>query len=229
MTDVAVISDVHSNLEALEKVLADVGGMKVFCLGDIVGYGANPNEVVELVRKKGVTSVMGNHDYAAVTADTRMFNPRAAMSANWTTRELTGSNLDYLRSLPRQVRLELGGVKAFLTHGSPDDTLWEYVHPVTHSQLFGYYLSKLGVCLLGLGHTHIPFVWKGNEGIVFNPGSVGQPRDGDRRASFAIVASGDDSASVQVRRVDYDYEEAAEKIRERGLPEQNASRLSRGT
>ncbi|MDA4123847.1 MAG: metallophosphatase family protein [Thaumarchaeota archaeon] len=225
----AVVSDVHSNLEALEEVLSEAGDLPLYCLGDIVGYGANPNEVVELLRRKTAVSVMGNHDYAAVTADTGMFNARAAMAANWTTRELTGRSLGYLRTLPRQVTLEVGGVRAVLTHGSPDDALWEYVHPVTHSQLFGYYLSKLEAGLLGLGHTHIPFVWKGKEGTVFNPGSVGQPRDGDRRASFAVVRTEGESVSVQVRRVEYDYERAAAKIREKGLPEQNASRLSKGT
>jgi predicted phosphodiesterase len=229
LADVAVISDVHSNLEALESVLAELGGMQAYCLGDMVGYGANPNEVVELLRKRSVMCILGNHDYAAITADTGLFNPRAAAAAEWTTRELTGINLEYLRALPRQVRVRIGDVDALLTHGSPDDALWEYVHPVTHSQLFGHYLSKYEVGILGLGHTHIPFVWREAEGTVFNPGSVGQPRDGDRRASFAVLTPAENSVWVDVRRVDYDYETAAAKIREAGLPEQNATRLSNGT
>lgn len=229
MSEVTVISDVHSNLEALESVLAETRGMALYCLGDLVGYGASPNEVVELLKEKGAVAVMGNHDYAAVTADTRMFNPRAAMSSMWTTKELMGKNLEYLRSLPRQVRFRIEGVDAFMTHGSPDDALWEYVHPVTHSQLFGHYLSKLSVDLLGLGHTHIPFVWKEAGGTVFNPGSVGQPRDGDRRASYAVVTVIGDSVSVTVRRVEYDYQKAASKIRDAGLPAQNAARLLTGS
>ncbi len=228
MTEVAVISDVHSNLEALEKVLSEVGGMEVYCLGDLVGYGANPNEVVELISGRVAIAVMGNHDYAAVTGDTSMFNPRAAMSSIWTAKDLTAKNLEYLRALPKTISLRIGKVDALLTHGSPDDALWEYVAPVTHAELYGQYLSKLGVRLIGLGHTHVPYVWREGEGIVFNPGSVGQPRDGDRRASYAVLTAEGDSASVDLRRVEYDYEKAASKIRKAGLPEQNASRLASG-
>ncbi len=229
MPNIAVISDVHSNLEALEEVLARVPGLELYCLGDMVGYGASPNEVVETLRKRKAVTVMGNHDYGAVTADTGMFNARAAMAARWTTKELTGRNLEYLRSLPREFRFQIGGLSGFLTHGSPDDALWEYVDPATHSQLFGHYLGKLGVRLLGLGHTHIPYVWKEGSGIVFNPGSVGQPRDGDRRASYALLHAEGTTVKVEHYRVDYDYEEAASKIRAAGLPEQLADRLYTGT
>jgi len=141
-TRIAVISDVHSNLEALQEVLSQVEGMEVYCLGDVVGYGANPNEVVEELRKREVLTVMGNHDYAAVTGETEMFNTRAAMAAMWTAEVLKGPNLAYLKSLSRERRLRLGEAEGYLTHGSPDDTLWEYVDPRTHWQLFGHYLDS---------------------------------------------------------------------------------------
>ena len=228
MPSVAFISDVHSNLEALEAVLASLGKEELYCLGDVVGYGANPNEVVGLLRERGAQVVMGNHDYAAATGDAGSFNPRAAMAAKWTSRQLTEANLDYLRRLPKERNLEFGGVKFCVVHGSPDDPLWEYVDPATHSQLFGHYLRKLGVMGLALGHTHIPYSWKGTEGEVFNPGSVGQPRDGDWRASFAVGDFEGGAIELEHRRVEYDVEGAAEKIIRAGLPEPLAARLRTG-
>ncbi len=226
---IAVISDIHSNLEALQEVLFRIEGMEVYCLGDVVGYGANPNEVVEALQEKKVLTVMGNHDHAAVTGETGMFSARAAMAAKWTAKVLTAPNLAYLRSLPKERRLRLGDTKGYVTHGSPDDTLWEYVDPRTHQQLFGHYLERLRVRFVGLGHTHVPFVSDGAGGIVFNPGSVGQPRDGDRRASYAVVSVARAAVKVDNFRVEYDYETAASKIRAAGLPGQLADRLLLGT
>jgi putative phosphoesterase len=226
---IAVISDVHSNLEALEAVLERLEGMDLYCLGDLVGYGASPNEVLERLRERRVFSVMGNHDYAVLNRDTTMFNPRAAAAVHWTADYLSEQNREYLRTLPMDARLELGVVTAYLTHGSPDDSLWEYVDPTTHSLLFGHYLRKLKVGLLGLGHTHIPYVWPEEEGMVFNPGSVGQPRDGDPRASYAVVTIGEGKPEVETHRVEYDCDTAAKKIREGGLPDALARRLFTGT
>jgi len=226
---IAVISDVHSNLEALEAVLKRVEGMDLYCLGDMVGYGANPNEVLGRLRERKAVSVVGNHDYAVLNRGTSMFNPRAAAAVLWTADHLTERNREYLRALPREARFELGGVTAYLTHGSPDDSLWEYVDPTTHSLLFGHYLRELRVGLLGLGHTHVPYVWQEEEGTVFNPGSVGQPRDGDPRASYAILTLVDGRAEVENYRVEYDYANAAKKIREAGLPDALAMRLFTGT
>jgi len=226
---VVVISDVHSNLEALREVLTQVEGIDVYCLGDVVGYGANPNEVIDALRERNVLSVMGNHDYAAMTGDTRMFNARAAMAVRWTAKELTTRSLSYLSSLPKERRLWLGGLEGYLAHGSPDDTLWEYVDPVTHSQLFGHYLELLQVRFIGLGHSHIPFITVEDEGTVFNPGSVGQPRDGDRRASYCVVSLAGGTIRVDNFRVEYDYETAASKIRSAGLPTALADRLGSGT
>jgi diadenosine tetraphosphatase ApaH/serine/threonine PP2A family protein phosphatase len=227
MDGVAVISDIHSNLEALEAVLEEVRGMDVYCLGDFVDYGANPNEVLELLQGLKVRAIMGNHDAAAVGGDTSGFNAPAAVSSAWTRRQLTDRNLEYLRGLPSELRVELGGVGAYFAHGSPDDPMWEYVDPTTHSLLFGHYLEKLRVGLVGLGHTHVPYVWKEEAGTVFNPGSVGQPRDGDRRASYCTVSPL--GGEVENHRVEYDFEKAAERIRSAGLPEVHARRLSTGS
>lgn len=229
MLKVAVISDVHANLEALEAVLAEVRGLDLYCLGDLVDYGADPNEVVELVRERKVRAVLGNHDRAALQGDVSMFNAWAAISSKWTARTLSEDSSIFLRGLPLNLRLDLDGIRGFFVHGSPDDPLWEYVSPTTHHLLFGHYLAKVDSRLVGMGHTHVPYVWAEEAGTVFNPGSVGQPRDGDPRASFAILSVVRGMLEVEVRRAEYNREKAASKIRKAGLPEFFAERLSTGT
>ncbi|HEV2225719.1 MAG TPA: metallophosphoesterase family protein [Nitrososphaerales archaeon] len=229
MRPVAIISDVHANMEALDSVLGELLGMDVYCLGDFVDYGPEPNEVIETVRDRGVKGLLGNHDSGALTGDTKLFNARAAMSLKWTARQLTDKNRQYLRGLPSELKIPFGDAEAYFTHGSPDDRLWEYVDPNTHSNLFGHYLGKLGVQVIGLGHTHVPYVWREEPGTVFNPGSVGQPRDGDNRASYAILSFDGKEAKVELRRVPYDYHATASKIKAAGLPESFAERLASGT
>ena len=229
MGPVGVISDVHANIEALDAVLGELRGTEVYCLGDLVDYGAEPNEVIDMVRERGVKGLLGNHDEAALTGDTKLFNARAAMSSKWTAKQLTDESLEYLRGLPLELRVPFGEAETYLTHGSPDDRLWEYVDPRTHSALFGHYLGKLKVHAIGLGHTHVPYVWNERGGTVFNPGSVGQPRDGDNRASFAVLSFKGEQAIVELRRVPYDYKATASKIRAAGLPDSFAERLASGT
>jgi putative phosphoesterase len=228
MRRIAFVSDVHSNLQALEAVLGEIGKTELYCLGDIVGYGADPNGVIEMLRALDAVAVKGNHDEAVLSGDTSWFNTRAAVAARWTASKLTPESKDYLSRLPLQIKTEFDGTQVFLTHGSPDDNLREYVELETHSQLFGHYLGTLGVKVVGLGHTHRPFVWKEREGTVFNPGSVGQPRDSDPRASYAIVVFDRGEAEVKLRRVEYDIEGAASRILAAGLPEQFAARLFEG-
>ena len=229
MPKYAVISDVHANLEALDAVLHQAQGLNIICLGDLVDYGASPNEVVETIREKATLVILGNHDQAACTGDTSYFNARAAISSKWTGKKLTYPNLEYLKGLPGERMTNLGGGGVYLAHGSPDDQLWEYVYPATHHQLFGYYLRKKEADVIGLGHTHVPYVWRESTGVVFNPGSVGQPRDGDWRASWAELTVEKSSVNVEIRRTDYDVKGAASKIREAGLPASFADRLSAGT
>jgi len=225
---VAFISDVHSNLEAIEAVLDEVGKLEVYCCGDIVGYGASPNEVVRVLRDIGATCVMGNHDRAALDGDVGDFNARAGMAAVWTSKHLDDASREFLGSLPKELRTEIWGKRLYMAHGSPDDTMWEYVLPSTHSDLFGYYLEKVGADVMALGHTHLAFQWRGDEGVVFNPGSVGQPRTGDTRASYAILSFEEGKVEVEPRQVGYDIERAAKKILESGLPPSLASQLLSG-
>jgi putative phosphoesterase len=229
MTSVAFISDVHSNLEALEAVLDEVGTLRVYCCGDIVGYGASPNEVVRLLRAVGATCVLGNHDQASLSGDVGEFNPRAGMAAVWTSQHLNDESRAFLESLPREVSTNVGGKRVYMVHGSPDDPMWEYVRPSTHADLFEYYLRKVGADVIALGHTHLAFEWRGDQGeVVFNPGSVGQPRDGDSRASFAILTIEGEEVRVEPRKVEYDAQGAARKILDSGLPPSLATQLLSG-
>ncbi len=229
MRKLAVISDIHGNLEALDSVLAQLKGLEIICLGDFVDYGAEPNEVIERIRGTGARSIIGNHDAAALSGDTSMFNAKAAMSSMWTRTKLTDESRAFLEGLPEEMRVDLDGVGFYFTHGSPDDRLWEYIDPRTDEGIMGHFLDKLGVQAMGLGHTHLPYVWRDGNRVVFNPGSVGQPRDGDWRASYALVSVDRAEVGVQIGRAEYDVEGAASKIRAAGLPGSHAERLGTGS
>jgi len=224
----AFISDIHSNLEALEAVLGEIGGTPTYCLGDVVGYGASPNEVIALLKEGSVTCIRGNHDWAALSGKVNEFNASALQALTWTARNLTAESRTFLETLPLNRSVIFRGETVYMAHGSPDDNLWEYVYPSTHSDLFGYYLQKLGAEAIALGHTHSPFEWTGPEGLVFNPGSVGQPRNGDPRASYAVLEPARHGLAVRHRTVKYDVGEAARKIIASGLPPSLASRLQFG-
>lgn len=225
---VVLMSDIHSNLEALEAVCKDMPPLPIYCLGDLVGYGANPSEVIQVVKVKGATVVMGNHDYAAVTGDTEWFNTEAASAVEWTRRQLSLVERKYLSRLPRHLVIELGGLKILLVHGSPSDPLFEYVYPETHEYLFDIYLKSSEVNIIAMGHTHIPYTCRVKSGYIVNPGSVGQPRSGKPDASYLIVTVEEGEVKLEPRYVKYDIKTTADKIRDAGLPAQFAARLYRG-
>lgn len=227
---IAVISDIHSNLEALERAAAEIGREKVdevVCLGDVVGYGANPNECVEAVRRLTTHVLLGNHDEAALDlSKTEFFNPFARAAAEWTAGELTEEHRDWLAGLP--LTLERHGL--FFVHASPaDPAAWNYIlSPSDASEHFAAFSGE--VCFIG--HSHVPEVfgedpWTRNivkgEKFIVNVGSVGQPRDGDPRLSFGIFDT--ESWTYRNVRLDYDVGRAAEGIRKAGLPRALADRL----
>jgi predicted phosphodiesterase len=221
----AIISDIHSNLEAFRAVLDKIQGLPILCLGDVVGYGGSPNEVVENLAATGAACIQGNHDWAVLQGDFSDFNSRAAIALKWTADQLTARSRTFLGSMMRDARFSIDGLAGYATHGSPDDRLWEYVHPATHSELFRQYLQTLHVQILALGHTHIPFVWQKTGGTVFNPGSVGQPRTGDSRAAYALLEARSGSVIVKLENVEYDVQVAAKRILDAGLPDSLAGRL----
>ncbi len=223
------ISDIHGNLEALNAVAATLPDAPIYCLGDVVGYGANPNEVVEWVKEHVEVCILGNHEAAVLTGDVSCFNPAAAKAIMWTKRVIKPENLRFLYNLADKVKLKIAGLKTLLVHGSPDDPINEYIYLETHADLFDIYLYREGVDLIGMGHTHIPYAWRSGRGLVFNPGSVGQPRSGHSEACYAVLEYDGSTLQIKHKLIPYDIESAASKILASGLPTFLASRLFSGT
>jgi predicted phosphodiesterase len=239
----AVLSDIHANLVALDAVLEDLSTQAAvdesWVCGDIVGYGPQPNEVIDRLRQHDARAVMGNHDGAAVgLVDVTWFNEAAAAAIAWTAGVLTADSREYLAALPeRRAEGELTAV-----HGSPRDPIWEYIvsAEVARANLAAF---ATRICLFG--HTHYPVLYAATDEAVtrvatsaggqtslpgarlmLNPGSVGQPRDGNRASSYAVLDL--DAGSVEFRRVDYDIARTQQLMRERQLPSWLAERLSYG-
>ncbi len=237
----AIISDIHANLDALETVLDAVdarGADQIVCLGDVVGYNANPNECADLIRQREIPTICGNHDAVACGLDEPIgFNPVAMAAAMWTRDNLSEENLKWLRELPDSRVFD----DFLAAHGSPTDRdrylfCWEDIAPHVSA------LEAHNLSLCFFGHTHSAGIFAedglysvddngrfqlGAEKTFFiNPGSVGQPRDGDPRAAFGYYDS--DTREYEQVRLDYPVKQAATRITENGLPEFLADRLFLG-
>lgn len=241
----AILADIHSNLAAFEAVLKDVeakGGCdQIWCLGDIVGYGPDPVECIELLQKCKHLCIIGNHDLAATgKIDTSDFNPVAAQACHWTSQRLTSEEINYLENLP----LRLCQDNFTLVHGSPREPIWEYLLSAEAARdNFDYFETSF--CFIG--HSHVPLVFeymdKQNKcrlrqleageivelrehRLIINPGGAGQPRDGDPRASYGVY---DDQAEVFYHyRVEYNIAATQKKMLELNLPLPLILRLSQG-
>jgi len=226
---IGVISDIHSNYDALQAVLSAIGDYDaLICLGDLVGYGAQPNEVVSEIRSlRPKALVMGNHDCAVSTGETSGFVPHAVHAVEWTRKNISPENLSYIASLRTKVAWTIDGAKVTLAHGSPRDPLNEYIYPDTAEFILRSLVEDSGGTILLLGHTHVPFVRKFDSMLLGNPGGVGQPRDGDARASYAILEPFSEP-EFQIHRVVYDVDAAARRIIAAGLPKLLADRLHLG-
>jgi len=240
----AIIADIHANIEAFSAVLADIerrGGVDEFwCLGDIVGYGPDPRQCIETLRRYDHICVLGNHDWAAIgKLNLADFNPDAAVACRWTAQELNDEDVQYLESLPLVIEKD----DVTLVHGSPRDPIWEYLLSISSArENFAYFNSPF--CLVG--HSHVPSIFRLNETggcsfspfqeniglilgksrLIINPGGVGQPRDGDPRASYAILDS--ENRMAWLYRIPYDISATQAKMVQHNLPVRLVSRLSRG-
>ncbi len=241
----AILADIHSNLAAFTAVLDDIehrgGAEEVWCLGDVVGYGPEPHQCLELLRQRNHVCVAGNHDRAAIgKLDTAYFNPDAAAACHWTAQQLSPEEVQYLESLPLVIEKD----DFTLVHGSPREPVWEYLLSTSNARKnFAYFQSKF--CLIG--HSHVPLVFRhtdtgacsfsqfstniglvlGKSRLIINPGGVGQPRDGNPQASYAIYDS--ETGVIKLYRVAYDISATQARMAEHGLPVRLAARLSYGT
>lgn len=211
---IGVVSDIHSNLEALNSVLDDMPTVDIkICCGDIVGYNSKPKKCLDIVRDEFNIIVQGNHD-REVSNNKDLYY----MSRDYSRRKLSEKDLLWLSNLP--VRKKFKNILVVHSHPSSVD---KYVKPRDFPKMTRY-INKEEVLLLG--HTHKSHHYKNNNKLILNPGSVGQPRDGDPRASYAIIDN--ESMSVDIRRVPYDINKVKEEIKELGFPSDNYKRLFEG-
>ena len=228
---IAVISDIHSNLEAFDAVITNLPQHdKLVCLGDIVGYGPQPNEVIErLADLKPTIVLLGNHDHAVVTGDTSDFSENAAVAVHWTRKRISQTSIAYLSRLQPSAKFEAEGVSLGLYHGSPRDPLSEYVYPGIPATWVQKIVHEGAARIVLLGHTHVPMIYPLKGELLGNPGSVGQPRDGDPRASFAVLSvESSEKFSLEIKRIEYDIEKTANSIVKEGLPRFLSERLYTG-
>jgi diadenosine tetraphosphatase ApaH/serine/threonine PP2A family protein phosphatase len=237
---VAVLSDLHSNLAALDAVLDDLGVVDaIWVLGDIVGYGPDPDAVVARLRELDAIAVRGNHDAAALgQLDAAAFNDDARAAVEWTRRHLERATRAWLDDLPERRVID----DFTLVHGSPRDPLWEYLFSVGSARRN---LAAFDTPHCLVGHTHIQLAYREEERsiatidpvpgeplelderrCILNPGGVGQPRDGDPRACAMLLDT--DAGSVEWRRVPYPVEQTQARMREEGLPSRLIHRLALG-
>lgn len=239
---VLVVSDIHANLMALEAVISDAGSFdRIWCLGDVVGYGPDPNECVQLLRRFDLVCLAGNHDWAALgKLDLTTFNADAREAVTWTQRMLAPPVRDFLETLPSFY--EIGNFT--LAHASPRQPLWEYIlDPLIAAINFNFFTTPY--CLVG--HTHTPVIYElklnpracqarppqngvvielSDSQLIINPGSVGQPRDSDPRAAYGILDT--DKKTWEHRRVEYPIDDTQNRMRQHALPHRLITRLKFG-
>jgi putative phosphoesterase len=216
---VGVISDIHANRVALEAVLSDMPDIDaVVCAGDVVGYNPWPADCVDELRDREVPTIMGNHDRAVVTGTGFAGNGMADAGVEHAREELDEARIEWLADLPDERRCFDGRMK--VVHGHPDDPN-RYTYP-------GLFAERLldDEDVLVMGHTHVQAHERFDDGVVMNPGSVGQPRDDDPRAAYAVVDL--DALTVEERRVEYDVERVVEAVEAAGLPRDTGQRLKKG-
>lgn len=240
---ILVISDIHANLTAFKTVLADAHGQwdYVWCLGDVVGYGPDPNECVELLQTMPHLCLAGNHDWAALgRLDIRTFNPDARRAVEWTQETLKPENIAYLEALP--VTFVIGNYT--LVHASPREPVWEYIlEPLAAALNFPHFETPY--CFVG--HTHQPVIYEqlsesgdtraleprygqihsmNGQRQIINPGSIGQPRDQNPDAAYGILDT--ITGEFEHRRIPYDIPDVQNRMRDYGLPERLVTRLEHG-
>jgi putative phosphoesterase len=235
MESVAIITDIHGNLPALEAALAAVDGIgpdAVYCGGDLVGYGPWPNEVCRLVEDRAIPTIYGNYDHAIgreeddcgcayVTDHDRELGQR---SVAWTLEHTDQRSKDYMRDLPFDLRFELGGKRVRLVHGSPRKVN-EYLFEDKPAKTFERIAEGADCDVLVFGHTHKPWIAT-HGGVQFvNCGSVGKPKDGDPRGAFAVLTVTEVGVEARIERFDYDAELASREVAAAGLPEEFAKKL----
>ncbi len=231
----AVISDIHANLDALRAVLTDIHSQenyivnKIFCLGDLVGYYTQPIPVIHLTLAKCNVVIKGNHDHAAALGVVpEYYRPDSLQPLDWTNQNLSIRERKILHSLPIMHTERKANKKLMFIHGGPEYPLDQYIYPDNEPDLDSTFefMELIEVDTLFLGHTHVPFKVEKNGLLICNPGSVGQPRDGDPRASYILYNPA--SKDIKIHRVAYDPTAAIKGIKRHRFSTELAERLLTG-
>jgi putative phosphoesterase len=235
MERVAVITDIHANLPALVAALEAIERIDVdalYCGGDLVGYGPHPNEVCRLIEKRGIPTIYGNYDYAigrdledcGCAYRDRHDRELGQLSVAWTLEHADWRSKDFMRGLPFDLRFDLGGRRVRVVHGSPRKVN-EYLFADKPARTFERIAAGADCDVLVFGHTHQPWVAEYGGVLFVNCGSVGKPKDGDPRASFAVLEVVGDELMATIERVEYDAEDVARQVVEAGLPGEYGQKL----
>lgn len=234
----AVFSDVHGNIQGLTAVLADIDRRQpdlVWCGGDLVGYGANPREVIATIRDRAIPTVMGNYDdgigYWRMVCGCDYPNEEAMQrglkSIAWTKEQTTDADKAYLRNLPYRLQREIEGLQVVLVHASPA-ALNEYLYQETPEERLREHLQATGADVLIYGHTHKPYHRVVDGRHLVNSGSAGKPKHGNPNATYAMIEIRQGEVSVEIIEVPYDYEAAARAVEATELPREFAQMLREG-
>lgn len=239
MNKITVFGDIHANLPALEAVFADMAAHQLdnlYCLGDLVGYGVQPNEVIAAIRGRNIPTIMGNYDQGVgIDSDdcgcayrTPEAQALGVRSISWSNAHTSAENKAYLRGLVANIPLQLGDLKVLLVHGSPRKVN-EYLYEDRPEAGMERLLDAAGVDVLVCGHTHLPYHRVlGSGRHVINAGSVGKPKDNDPRACYITLAAAGRELTVEFMRVPYDVEKAAQAIEATEMPHEFAEMLRQG-
>ncbi len=239
MEPITILSDIHANLPALQAVLQDIdqrGLTRIYCLGDLVGYGTFPNEVIQIMRKRQIPTIMGNYDQGVGNdsddCGCAYTNPISEAlgkrSIAWTNQHTTAENKAFLRSLVPHIPLQIGDLHVLLVHGSPrkiNEYLFENRPDSSLERVMDVAQADVLVC----GHTHLPYhrvLPSGRQ--VINDGSVGKPKDGDPRAGYTLLSANGGNLKVEIVRVSYNIEHAAQAIEASEMPHEYAQMLREG-
>ncbi len=235
---IAVISDIHANIAAFQAVLDDIAGQeidKIFCTGDLVGYAPFPNEVIALIRSQKIPTVIGNYDDGVGSMrfvcgcdykDEKALE-LGEKSLAWTQEHTSETNKEFLRNLPKEIRIRIGNQKVLLVHGSPN-RLNEYISEDTPLNYMAELIEQADTDILILGHTHKPFHKSIGGKYLVNAGSVGRPKHGDPQAAYVVI-SFKEKVEVEIRKVLYDFEATAKAIEESDLPDEFAEMIRLGS
>lgn len=233
---IAVIADIHSNIFSLNEVLLDIDNRNtdlIVCMGDLVGYATYPNEVIDTIRENRILTIKGNYDGAVgeelMVCGCDYPDPKdaenAGLSLNWTIDETSDDNKEFLRNLPKEVRMTFEGKTMLFVHGSPRK-INEYLKE--NSIEADEVMASIDADILVCGHTHKPYYKMYGSKMLVNAGSAGKPKTGTPRANYVVIDIKGDNVSIEIYEVDYEYERTAKAIEENGLPQEFAEIIRTG-